>query len=132
MVKRISDNQTYLQETEFANKTLELQAIIDDPVPYKKIIHIPDLAAWLEKRFEELLLDKKSSSKSAVQNDHDTLLQALNNYGLSETDRMSFKDKIKPWYKAKYIYIDERPNFERLDAAIIQSTNSGIKNLGRD
>ena len=45
------------------------QNIIDDPAPYKKIIQIPDLTAR-PTAFEELLQEKKITSRAAVQQDH--------------------------------------------------------------
>ncbi len=122
MIKRINTNRTYLQEDEFISKTAELQAIIDDPAPYKKIIQIPDLTAWLEKRFDELLQEKKNASRAAVQQDHDVLISAAGSYGLSEQQQQHFREKIEKWYTEKYHYIENSQNFERLDAAIVQST----------
>ena len=123
MIKRINANRTYLKEEEFLEKTAELQNIIDDPAPYKKIIQIPDLTAWLKQRFEELLQEKKITSRAAVQQDHNALINATDAYGLSEQQQQYFKKTIENWYTDKYCYIDNSPTFERLDAAIVQSAN---------
>jgi hypothetical protein len=123
MIKRINANRTYLQEDEFLEKTAELQNIIDDQAPYKKIIQIPDLTAWLKQRFEELLQKKKNTSRVAVEQDHNALINAADAYGLSEQQQQYFKKTIENWYTDKYRYIDNSPTFERLDAAIVQSAN---------
>ncbi len=117
----IASNRAYLQEEEFIKKSGELQDIIDHPEPYKKIIKIPDLAERLEKRFNELLEEKKTASKTAVQKDCELLMNAANSYGLSEQDGRRFKEEIEKWYAEKYRYIDKSPGFERLDAVIVQS-----------
>ena len=129
MLKRIEDNQSYLQETEFLSKTAELQAIIEDPAPYRKIIQIPDLTGWLDKQFETRLNRKKESSRMAVQKDHEQLRNALTWYGLGDEDRKRFHQDIDHWYEAKYRYIDDSTGFERLDAAIQQSVNYRDKML---
>ncbi|HHV16015.1 MAG TPA: BREX system P-loop protein BrxC [Gelria sp.] len=123
MLKRIEDNQSYLQEEDFLSKTAELQAIIEDPVPYQRISQIPDLNAWLDKHFEENLNLKKDSSRTAVQKDYEQLGKALLQYGLGDEDRERFSLDVNNWYKEKYQYINASTGFERLDAAITQSTN---------
>lgn len=123
MIKRINANRTYLKEEEFLEKTAELQNIIDDPAPYKKIIQIPDLTAWLKQRFEELLQEKKITSRAAVQQDHNALINATDAYGLSEQQQQHYQKTTENWYTDKYCYIDNSPTFERLDAAIVQSAN---------
>ena len=129
MLKRIEDNQSYLQETEFLSKTAELQAIIEDPAPYRKIIQIPDLTGWLDKQFEASLTLKKESSRTAVQKDHEQLRNALTWYGLGDEAKERFNQDIDHWYEAKYRYIDDSTGFERLDAAIQQSVNYRDKRL---
>ncbi|MDD2215258.1 MAG: BREX system P-loop protein BrxC [Eubacteriales bacterium] len=123
MLKRIEDNQSYLQDTKFSSKTAELQAIIKDSVPYKKINQIPDLTGWLDKQFEESLNLKKEYSKTTVQKDYEQLTKVLTWYGLSDEDKKRFNRDINSWYEAKYCYIDDSIGFERLDAAITQSVN---------
>ncbi|MDD3272370.1 MAG: hypothetical protein PHR04_09790, partial [Syntrophomonadaceae bacterium] len=130
MLKRIEDNQSYLQETEFLEKTADLQAIIADPVPYPRITQIPDLTAWLDKRFEASLNLHKENSRTAVQKDHEQLEKALLQYGLGNGEREKFTTDIDNWYEDKYKYIDDSAGFERLDAAITQSANYRDKMLG--
>lgn len=130
MLKRIEDNQSYLQETEFLEKTADLQAIIADPVPYPRITQIPDLTAWLDKQFGERLNLHKENSRTAVQKDHEQLEKALLQYGLVNGEREKFTTDIDNWYKDKYKYIDDSAGFERLDAAITQSANYRDKMLG--
>jgi len=123
MLKQIADNYSYLQETEFLSKTAELQEIIADPAPYRKITQIPDLTAWLDKQFGERLNLYKENSCNAVQKDYEQLEKALLQYGLGNGERESFTANIISWYEDKYKYIDDSTGFERLDAAIQQSAN---------
>jgi len=96
---------------------------VDAPSPYSKIIQIPELAAWLEEQYQELLDSKKAGSRSKIEKDCTILLKILEHYGLSHEDRRSYWENVQNWYQAKYLYIDESLNFERLDAVIIQSVD---------
>ncbi len=129
MVKRIENNQSYLQEKGFMDKNAELQAIIADPAPYHKISQIPDLSSWLDKQFEERLNLHKEDSRTKVQKDYEQLQKALLQYGLGNGERQKFTVGINSWYEDKYKYIDDSIGFERLDAAIQQSANYRDKML---
>ncbi|WP_061215054.1 BREX system P-loop protein BrxC [Syntrophomonas wolfei] len=123
ILERINNNQSYLQEAGFMSKARELAEIVDAPSPYSKIIQIPELAAWLEEQYQELLDSKKAGSRSKIEKDCTILLKILEHYGLSHEDRRSYWENVQNWYQAKYLYIDESLNFERLDAVIIQSVD---------
>ena len=125
MSTRIASNKSYLQEEELQINSRELNAILENPKPYKEIVKIPDLLAVLENRFNELLNAKKASSLAILQKDEAGLMSAAQQDGLKEVQQADFTRKIKQWYSGKYQYIDESQSFESLDAVIMQS--SGYK-----
>ena len=121
IIAKIDANSSYLQEKEFTEKTGQLREIIEDPAPYNRIIEMPTLTSWLKDSFEKLLEEKKNNSESKIMEDHVALLSALNQYNLSDQQRIDFKEKIDNWYEAKIQDIHSSDNFIKLDAVITQS-----------
>lgn len=123
MSKRILANHSYLQEDEFRTTSGELNAILENSNPYKEIVKIPDLLAFLEKRFDTLLEIKKVSSTGILNGHQAELTSAAGNKHLSDSQSSDFKAQIDKWYSGKYQYIKDSLNFESLDAATVQSAD---------
>jgi hypothetical protein len=117
--ERYSENKGYLKAMPIENDANQLQAILNDPVPYNKIKDIPGLVNKIDTQIQAVLEEQKVTAKDAVQQDYDYLNRRANQ------DRVSneTKSRIQSYYDELFKNIDGYKDIFKVDASIVQSAN---------
>ena len=115
---RCHENKDYLNET-IIQELKNLDDILHDPIPYKKIRNIIDIAQNIEKEFNGIIEEKKENAKTKIKNDFEYCSLKSSQYGVSNTT----VEKIKTFYNNLILKIDEYTDIFKIDASITQSNN---------
>jgi hypothetical protein len=115
---RCHENKDYLNES-LIQELKSLDDILHDPIPYKRIRNIIDIAQNIEKGFNAIIQEKKDNAKTKIKNDFEYCLLKSNQYGVSSKTA----ELIKTFYNNLVSKIDEYTDIFKIDASITQSNN---------
>lgn len=118
IAKKCEDNKDYL-EKDLLDEVAKLNEILNDPIPYKKIRNILDIASNIEKGFNLIIENKKETAKEKIKNDYDYCLLKSNQYGVGS----NLSETIKMFYDKQLDDIENYKDIYRLDASITISSN---------
>lgn len=116
-LKKYEDNKAYLYGNEIEQKINELQEIVQDPIPYRKIKDIPELLHLLEQEMNRILIEKIDHAKEKLQADYEELSLLAKQYGVSNET----KQRVTNYYEKLLVDLSTFTNIFRVDASITQS-----------
>lgn len=117
--KKYEDNKNYLFGEEIEQPMQQLQAILNDPIPYKKIKEIPELTNALDVSFNKVLTDKIAFAQEKVQLDYDEVALLSRQYGVSAET----KQKVEAYFTKLLADIATFTDIYKVDATISQSAS---------
>ncbi|NLJ19460.1 hypothetical protein, partial [Globicatella sulfidifaciens] len=118
-LSKYEENKTYLVGKEIAEEMEKLQAIIQDPIPYKKIKDIPELVHALDKEIKLILSEKKVNALEKLKLDHDELSILAKQYGVSNET----KQQVDDYYERIKENLETFTDIFKVDATISQSSS---------
>lgn len=131
-LEKYEDVKMYLSGDETRVEMNELQSIINDPVPYKKIKEIPELVDSLNESINSLLEDRKERARKIIKKDYNELISMYaQQYGVSEDTRES----IKLYYEQLQARLEDFVDLVKVDALAGQSEsfkNKKIKEINNE
>ncbi|MGG7056725.1 BREX system P-loop protein BrxC [Clostridium tertium] len=116
--KKCEDNKDYLDKN-LLDEVNKLNEILKDPIPYKKVRNIIDIASNIEKGFNLIVENKKVAAKDRIKNDYDYCLLKSSQYEVTS----NISENIKLFYDKQLSDIENYKDIYRLDAAITISSN---------
>ncbi|RYM01466.1 BREX system P-loop protein BrxC [Sporolactobacillus sp. THM7-7] len=116
-LKKYEDNKTYLYGEEIESAMNKLRAIVEDPIPYKKIKDIPELIHVMDEQIKEVLNEKKDNARTKLKEDHDYLSLLTSQYGVSN----GTKEKVENYYENLNTSVDTFSDIYKVDATVSQS-----------
>ncbi|MCS5503512.1 BREX system P-loop protein BrxC [Lysinibacillus sp. A4] len=117
--KKYEDNKNYLFGEEIEQPMQQLQAILNDPIPYKKIKEIPELTNALDVSFNKVLTDKIAFAQEKVQLDYDEVVLLSRQYGVSAET----KQNVEAYFTKLLTDIAAFTDIYKVDATISQSAS---------
>lgn len=117
--KKYEENKSYLFGEEIEKSMEQLQTILKDPIPYKKIKEIPELTNALTVSFNKVLTDKVTFAKEKVQLDYDEIALLSRQYGVSADTKKSIESKFNNLLTDIGTFTD----IYKVDATISQSNS---------
>lgn len=117
--KKYEDNKTYLFGEEIKQPMQQLKAILNDPIPYKKIKEIPELTNALDISFNKVLTDKIAFAQEKVQLDYDEVALLSRQYGVSAET----KQNVEAYFTKLLADIAVFTDIYKVDATISQSAS---------
>jgi len=114
---KYEENQSYLEDDSTQETIQQLKNIVNDPIPYKKIKDIPELAHKIDEAIQNVLTKKKALAKDEVQLTYDNLILKTNTDGVTEETIL----KIKRTFDDLLNRVDGFENIYKVDAVITQS-----------
>ncbi|MEZ2458888.1 BREX system P-loop protein BrxC [Salinicoccus roseus] len=118
-LSKYEENQSYLEDDSTQETVQQLGNIVNDPIPYKKIKDIPELAHKIDQAIQNVLAKKKALAKDEVQLTYDNLMLKTNTDGVTEETIL----KIKRTFDDLLGSIDRFVNIYKVDAVITQNKN---------
>lgn len=115
---RCHENKDYLNEA-VIQELKSLDDILHDPIPYKKIRNIIEIAQNIEKGFNAIIEEKKENANTKINDDFQYCSLKSSQYGVSS----STAEKIKAFYNNLILKVDEYSDIFKIDASITQSNN---------
>lgn len=113
------ENKLYVSSDEVKTYVDQLNAILSDPMPYRKIKEIPELVSKIEEHIHIVLQEKKETATNKVKVDFDYLSLRATQYGVSDET----KNKIQTFYENLFRNIAEFSDIYKVDATISQSAS---------
>ncbi|PIC94624.1 hypothetical protein CSV69_15785 [Sporosarcina sp. P26b] len=111
------ENKMYLTDPAVEQAMNRLQEIVANPIPYKSIKEIPELAYLLDEEMAAILKAKKQNALEKITEDKEQLTTAVKQYGVSDET----KQKVKSYYARMEENLSAFTNIYKVDAAITQS-----------
>jgi hypothetical protein len=118
-LSKYEENKTYLVGKEVTDEMEKLQAIIEDPIPYRKIKDIPELVHALNGNIDLVLKEKKDNALEKLKVDYDELSLQAKQYGVSDET----KQQVDSFYNGLKDDLDTFTDIFKVDATISQSTS---------
>ncbi len=118
-IKKHNENKTYLIGADVEPIIEKLQAIIRDPIPYKKIKEIPELIYALDKQINTVLNEKRENAQNKIKDDSDYLSLLTTQYGVSNNT----KERINRYYQELTVNVNNFTDIYKVDATVPQSTS---------
>jgi len=118
-LKKYDENKSYLAGTEVEGVINDLQAIIQNSIPYKKIKDIPELIQELDDQINNVLNEKRANAHKKLKEDSDYLSLLTSQYGVSNET----KDRVNRYYQELNENVDAFTDIFKVDATISQSTS---------
>jgi hypothetical protein len=112
------ENKAYLYGEEIDSAMNRLNAIVEDPIPYKKIKDIPELIHVMDEQIKEVLNEKKDNARTKLKEDHDYLSLLTSQYGVSN----EAKEKVENYYENLNASVGTFSDIYKVDATVSQST----------
>lgn len=113
------ENQAYLDSDEVKQITSRLEAIIKDPIPYRKIKDIPQLLHALQLEMDTILINRKDNAREKLTTDRDYLTLLAKQPGVKDETRQ----RITTYYENLFSNMDQFTDMYKVDATISQSTS---------
>ena len=126
-VEIYEENKMYLTDPAVEQAMAKLHGIITNPVPYKHIKEIPELAHLLAEEMAAVLKAKRQNALEKINEDKEHLTSAAKQYGVSDET----KQKVKAYYARMEENLSAFTNIYKIDAAITQSRDF-MENTSRD
>lgn len=117
--KKYEENKSYLYGEEIEQPMEQLQAILNDPIPYKKIKEIPELTNALDIIFNKVLAEKIAFAIEKVKLDYDEISLLSRQYGVSAET----KQKVEAHFTKLLADIAAFTDIYKVDATISQSAS---------
>lgn len=117
--KKYEENKSYLFGEEIERAMQQLQDILNDPIPYKKIKEIPELTNALDIKFNIVLAEKIAFAKEKVQLDYDEVALLSRQYGVSAET----KQNVESYFEKLLADIVTFTDIYKVDATISQSNS---------
>jgi len=118
-VKHYEENKAYLVGGKAEGVIEQLRAILQDPIPYKKIKDIPELLQAKDEQLKAILDEKKTGARSKIKLDADYLSLLARQYGVTEDT----KRRVAKYYDDLAGNIDGFTDIFKVDATISQSAS---------
>lgn len=118
-LRKYDENKSYLAGEEVEGVIKNLQSIIQDPIPYKKIKDIPELIHKLEEQINNVLNEKRANAHKKLKEDSDYLSLLTSQYGVSNET----KDRVNRYYQELNGNVDAFTDIFKVDATVSQSTS---------
>lgn len=118
-LKKYEENKSYLFGEEIEQPMQQLQTILNDPIPYKKIKEIPELTNALDVSFNKVLTDKIAFAQEKVQLDYDEVALLSRQYGVSAET----KQNVEAYFTKLLADIAAFTDIYKVDATISQSAS---------
>ncbi|MFL0251153.1 BREX system P-loop protein BrxC [Clostridium neuense] len=115
---RCHENKDYLNES-VIQELKSLDDILNNPIPYKKIRNIVEIAQNIEKGFSVIIEEKKENAKTKINTDFEYCSLKSSQYGVSN----STAEKIKTFYNHLLLRVNEYTDIFKIDASVTQSNN---------
>lgn len=118
-IRKYDENKAYLIGVDVEPIIEKLQAIIRDPIPYKKIKEIPELIHALDEQINTVLNEKRENAHNKIKDDSDYLSLLSTQYGVSNNT----KERINRYYKELTANVNNFIDIYKVDATVPQSTS---------
>ncbi|MDP9739385.1 UNVERIFIED_ORG: ElaB/YqjD/DUF883 family membrane-anchored ribosome-binding protein [Bacillus sp. B2I3] len=118
-IKKHEENKAYLMGVDADIFADELKEILNNPVPYGKIKHIPEVVKKINDQIENVLTEKKDNAKKKVKVDYDYLSLKANQYGVSNET----KSRIDNYYTILMNQVKGFTDIFKVDATLSQSAS---------
>jgi hypothetical protein len=118
-LKKYDENKSYLAGTEVEGVINDLQSIIQNSIPYKKIKDIPELIQELDDQINKVLNEKRANAHKKLKEDSDYLSLLTSQYGVSNET----KDRVNRYYQELNENVDAFTDIFKVDATVSQSTS---------
>ncbi|MCD2347232.1 BREX system P-loop protein BrxC [Clostridium guangxiense] len=115
---RCHENKDYLNEY-VVQELKSLDDILNNPIPYKKIRNIVEIAENIEKGFNIIIEEKKENAETKINTDFEYCSLKSSQYGVSN----STVEKIKTFYDNLLLRVNEYADIFKIDASVTQSNN---------
>ena len=118
-LKKYDENRSYLVGAEIEEVIGNLDSIIKDPIPYKKIKDIPELIHAMDEQIQAVLKEKRENAHKKLKEDSDYLSLLTSQYGVSNET----KDRVNRYYHELNANVESFTDIFKVDATISQSTS---------
>jgi hypothetical protein len=118
-LSKYEENKAYLigdEDDPFAD---QLETILNDPIPYRKIKQIPELINKIEQQITKVLAEKQDNARKKVKVDYDYLALKARQHGVTGQS----KEQIDHYYDGLLKQIDVFKDIFKVDATISQSAS---------
>ncbi|KOF08715.1 hypothetical protein AC739_18810 [Planococcus glaciei] len=116
---KYEENKAFLGAEELVVVIKDLAAILDDPIPYKRIKEIPELAHKIEEQINMELTEKKKNASNKLTDDQESILSFSSQYGVSDETRQ----QIKTFYESLMEDLASYSDIFKVEATIPRSAN---------
>ncbi|ALS78621.1 hypothetical protein AUO94_08075 [Planococcus kocurii] len=116
---KYEENKAYLGGGEIENEVEDLESILADPLPYRKIKDIPELAHIIDNQIKTVLFEKKNNAKNKIIEDQENLISFASQYGVSDET----KQQIDKFYSHLLEVLESYTDIFKVEATIPRSTN---------
>ncbi|ETT45418.1 hypothetical protein BSK66_10140 [Paenibacillus odorifer] len=117
-IEKYKENAVYLSGNEIEGYADQLQVILTEAQPYRKVKDIPELVNKIDEQIHDVLEEKKAAARSLIQLDLDYITLRAKEDGVSEET----KKRIQDYYNNLYSSLNELTDIFKVDATITQST----------
>lgn len=118
-LKKFEENQAYLFDEKVKAVVDQLNSIIQDPIPYKRIKDIPELIHTLNEHINAVLKEKRENAHLKLKEDHGYLSLLTAQHGVSSET----KEEVDRYYENLNVSLEQFTDIFKVDATISQSTS---------
>lgn len=118
-LNKYDENQAYLFGGAVQEVVKQLRAIVQDPIPYKRIKDIPELIHTLDEQINAVLKEKRENAHVKLKEDLSYLSLLTAQYGVSDAT----KHEVDHYYENLNVTVDHFTDIFKVDATISQSTS---------
>jgi ElaB/YqjD/DUF883 family membrane-anchored ribosome-binding protein len=118
-INKHEENKAYFMGDEADKYANQLKDILNGPIPYGKIKHIPEIIKKMDDQIENVLTEKKDNAKEKIKVDYDYISLKAKQYGVSNET----KERIDHYYSELMNQVEAFTDIYKVDATISQSTS---------
>lgn len=118
-LEKYEENKSYLDDDATQETVQKLEAIINNPIPYRRIKDIPEHAHKIQEAIQNVLNKKKEGANQEIQLVYDNLMLMTNADGVSDQT----VSKIEQTFEDLLSGVDSFVNIYKVDAVITRSYN---------
>ncbi|MEH7502943.1 BREX system P-loop protein BrxC [Neobacillus drentensis] len=118
-ITKYEENKAYLMGEDADKYASELKDIINNPVPYGRIKHIPEIVNKIDGQIKNVLNEKKANANEKIKVDFDHLALLAKQYGVP----IETKERIHNYYNDLLKDVESFTDIFKVDATISQSSS---------
>ncbi|MEE5179614.1 BREX system P-loop protein BrxC [Bacillus subtilis] len=118
-IRKYDESKSYLVGAEVEGIINNLQSILQDSIPYKKIKDIPELIHAMDEQINAVLNEKRENAHKKLKDDSDYLSLLTSQYGVSNET----KERVTRYYQELNANVDTFTDIYKVDATVSQSTS---------